>query len=220
MVFAALRVGARLPAVGRLLGRALTFFGSEADFAPRSFGYFERGRVGPAQCFVFAFNALQVLPALAAPALCGTCSSCLNYEQKVRLWRQAANTVPSERPSRLILRMDCVARQVCVTAGSDVISSGEGAGRLRNIPHEYFALCAVDSVYQEVAYCSRLDASSRKAESKAQRGGALREAFASILRIRIAPLPRSRKSFVLASAQSNVGCPALAEQMRRRFGCG
>ena len=67
-------------------------------------------------------------------------------------------------------------------------------------------------------YWVRFDLLRRKAESEMRLEGAPPETFASAPCKKNAFLPQSEKSLVLASAQGNLGVPAVARQMRRLFG--
>ena len=109
----------------------------------------------------------------------------IDYEQQVRLWRRVANLDPSKRAAASILRIDTVARQVCLAAGSDFVVNNDGAERIVTILKDYIAPDAADSVDQEVArflqskrpgrtmdvHLAEFDLLRRKAESKMQMSG-------------------------------------------------
>ena len=102
------------------------------------FGTEKRARV-PARNFGFS------LYAAASPAFDGRGSSFIKYGRRVPLWRQVANSGPSQQGSALVLLIN-VARQVCSRAGEDTFLRGDGAETLLGIFCEYFAPGAVDSI--------------------------------------------------------------------------
>ena len=76
-------------------------------------------------------------PLAQVPAFGGKSASFFDYEQRVRLWGQAAGVNPSERASMLILRMDTIARQVCLNAGGDTFTQREAADAILKILRNY-----------------------------------------------------------------------------------
>ena len=60
-----------------------------------------------------------------------------------------ANSETSKGASALILRMEGVTQQFCMSAGSELISSNDGADQILNILREVFAPDAVDAGLQE-----------------------------------------------------------------------
>ena len=57
---------------------------------------------------------------------------------------------PGENAATLILQMDDVARQVCMTAGKDHVMNIDAPQQLPAIMRERFAPDAIDSLYREV----------------------------------------------------------------------
>ena len=145
-----------------------------------------------------------MLPSLSVLSLDDKGASLPNYGHQVKLWRQETKSDAAERSAALILLMGAVARQVCMAAGGNVIMDQEGAKRILATLHDYFAPETADSVYQEPAtllqfkrmhqemgeYLAQSDLLRRKAESKAQMGGASPEIFALVLCVQNAPLCR------------------------------
>ena len=148
----------------------------------------------------------------------GDGSSYINYEQRVRLWHHVANLGPSERAAPLILQMETVTHQGCPAAGGDFVVNSDEAERIRSILNDYSAPDAVDSIYRELTrffqckrtdqtmdvFLAELDLLRRKAESRMQIGGGVPEAFASILCMQNAALPRQGQSLVLASVHGGL----------------
>ena len=152
-------------------------------------------------------------------------ASFIDYEQRVRLWSQSAEVDPSKRPSPLILRMNTIARQVCLNAGDYGFTLGGGSGGHLKVPRNYFQPDALDDVYRQVAklsqnaradrtterYPSEFDVLRRKAEARLVMGRAFPDAFASNLRMESAALSKREKSLLLASVHGVVGFPYCGE---------
>ena len=62
--------------------------------------------------------------------------SLANYAQEVGLRRRVASLDPATCASALILHMGSVARDVCVSAGGDVVRSQGGAKKIAELLHE------------------------------------------------------------------------------------
>ena len=97
-----------------------------------------------------------MLPAIVVPVFGAKDSSSPNYEQQGRPWRQVAKLDPSKRASALILQVGSAARQVCVSAGNDIISNNDGPNQISGISREHFAPAAADAGFQEVVRLLRL----------------------------------------------------------------
>ena len=116
------------------------------------------------------------------------------FARHVELRRQATNVGPANRASASILHMNAAAREVCMSAESEVIVGHDEVGEISDLLHDCLAPDAVGSVNQEVARLSqsnratektngrleRVDSSRRKAESKMRMGGAFPGNFASV----------------------------------------
>ena len=128
-----------------------------------------------------------MIPDVVAPAFGGKGCPFLNYDQRVRLWRQVANL-------DFALIRAIVAREVSMSAGSEIISSGDVADQVPSILREYFAPGAAGSFYQDVVRFLQFkrpgqpadvsvvefDVLRRKAASKMRTDGGFPEAFVSI----------------------------------------
>ena len=89
--------------------------------------------------------------------------------------------------------MGSAARQVCASAGSEILRSSDGSDQILNILRKYFAPDAVDAIVQEVARPLELGGAGQttffrssstyfadKAVSKGKMGGRAPEALVSV----------------------------------------
>ena len=140
-----------------------------------------------------------------------------------------ANLGPLDRASALILKMDPVAREVRMAVGNDQIVDPDVATKILRAPNDYFAPDDIASIYREFKRAARTTDEflvrfdpppTEKRDRGCKWGFRSPGTSVSILRIKNAPLFRTDKSPVLASAQGNFGIAAAARRTRRSFGAG
>ena len=125
-----------------------------------------------------------------------------------------------------------MARQVCMSAGMDVVLDNEGARRNLRILHEPFAPDEVDGIYQEAVqflhfkgadqtaevFLLEFDVLRRRAESRAATGGGFPGEFVPAQRMKNASLSKNEISLVSASILCEMVFAAAARQMHQLFG--
>ena len=80
----------------------------------------------------------------------------LDYEHQAHLWMRSARAEVPARASLLVLHMRPVPRQVCLAEGSDISGRSDGVAGISDIPGNYFAPEAADSIHQQVVRFSRI----------------------------------------------------------------
>ena len=167
----------------------------------------------------------EMMPTVAAPSCDGNGESFPNYAHKAELWFRATNSDGPKGASALVLQMNPVAR-------NDQLSERGGMQAIARILHDFSAPGTLDSVNQDVArflqfrptaqtmggYPARCDLLRQKAAGRMKMGGPSPGTFLSDLRMKNAPLSRTEKSPVLATAEGSSGIAAAARQMRQLFG--
>ena len=86
-----------------------------------------------------------MLSAEKVPTSDGEGASFQDYEQQVRVWMCTAKMEPSNRAAASVIFTNSVARQVCLSAGGDILENADGASRMLKISRNYFAPAAADS---------------------------------------------------------------------------
>ena len=89
-----------------------------------------------------------MLPSEEVPIFNGKGVSCHDYEQQVRLWVRLAKMEPLRRAVALVLHVNSVALQLCLSARGDRFDNTDGATCELEILRNYFAPDAADSVNQ------------------------------------------------------------------------
>ena len=84
------------------------------------------------------------------PIFQGQGAASQGYEQQVRLRMRMSGTEPSGRATALVLHMNSVARQVCLSAWGDHLGNTDGASRMLETPRKYVAPEDMDSIKKEV----------------------------------------------------------------------
>ena len=93
----------------------------------------------------------EMLPAGRLPIFGGNGAFSQRRVQQVRLWMRMTKMEPSSRAAALVLNVNSVARQVCLSAGGDHLENTDGVSRALEILRNFFAPEAPDSIRQEVA---------------------------------------------------------------------
>ena len=121
----------------------------------------------------------------------------------------------------LILQMDTIGRQVCLSAGGDTFARGEDVETILKTSREYIQPDASGHVYQQMAellqykradqaigrYLLESDVFRREAEARVVMGGAFPDTFVSSLSMQNAAFSRAEKSLVLATVRGVFGFP-------------
>ena len=161
-----------------------------------------------------------------APVFDGRGATFLDYEHQVHLWMRAAKTGLAGRASLLALRMQPAPSQVCLAAGSDILT------RIVDILRSYSDPGTADAIRQRVARFTnyrRTDQSGgeniaefdlllREAESRMEVYAGYPGKSASILRMCTAGLPLHEKSWIMASCHKSLKFEDAPANMRRLFG--
>ena len=105
-------------------------------------------------------------PAAPGPTFDGEGSLFADSEQRVRLWPQAADVEPSGRASSLILRMNTIARLVCLNACGGALMQGEDAGSVSNVSREYARADALGHFYRQAAESLQNDRTNETMERR------------------------------------------------------
>ena len=153
----------------------------------------------------FRLSGMSDVTHTQVPAFDGHAGSSANLDEKVISRKKISTMAPEERAAHLLLHLSDAAREVCVTAGKDVVGNLDGAEHIWQILTERFAPDAIDSILHAMAkfmhfkrtgqdmgtYLIEFDMLRRKAEARMIMGGGFPDEFASVLCMQNAALAKN-----------------------------